>query len=154
MAYGRAMVLRAATGVALLVIVLAGCSNTTAGSPVAEPFAVPVITTTATPSASAPVPASTTPKSPHFLVINLTGNGTLSTLTYVVAGKSTTETGVAVPWRKSLELPAGMGKQEWSLHGELGHGSVQSEVTLDGQVVTQGSISGGGEFDLSGSVDN
>jgi hypothetical protein len=147
------MVLRVATGAALLVTVLVGCSNATAGNPVAAPGA-PAGSSTTTTTTSAPAPASTTPKSPHFLVINLTGNGTLSTLTYVVAGKSTTESGVAVPWRKSLELPAGMGEQQWSLHGELGHGSVQSEVTLDGQVVTQGSISGGGEFDLSGSVDN
>jgi hypothetical protein len=146
------MVLRVATGATLLVTILAGCSTATAGNPVAAPGSPPAATTTTT--ASVPVPASTTPKSPHFLVINLTGSGTLSTLTYVVAGKSTTETGVAVPWRKSLELPSGMGQQEWSLHGELARGSVQSEVTLDGQVITQGSISGGGEFNLSGSVGN
>jgi len=77
---------------------------------------------------------------PALLVINLTGNGTLSTLTYIVAGKSTTETGVAVPWRKSLELPAGAGTQEWSLHGELGTAAC-SPSHVGRQVVTQGSIS-------------
>ena len=157
--------------VPVLAALAAGC-GTTAGTarPVPDatvqpPTSLPV---TSAPAASArPTPSSPTVRSSpaagsspatglpavaHTLVFDITGNGGLSSITYVVGDRSTTERSVHAPWRQTIGLPATPDGYRWDLRIEQASGSITVTVTMDGQVQGQGSGAGGGTLDLGGST--
>lgn len=78
---------------------------------------------------------------PHTLVFDVTGSGTLSSVTYAVNGKKTTEQSVGLPWRKTIHLPAKDGGHTWSLETR---GSSDDVVSVDGHVVSEGACQGDG----------
>jgi hypothetical protein len=90
---------------------------------------------------------------PHTLVFNITGRGELSSLTYVINGKETTERSVGLPWRKAIHLPAKDGRDTWRLKTQQSTGSSQVEVYVDDRPVSNGYCEGGGcNSEASGSV--
>ena len=93
---------------------------------------------------------------PHTLVFDISGHGQLSSISYVINGKQTTETSITVPWQKTVKLPAKDGGHTWHLKTQQGQGSgeFQVVVSVDGKTVTNGSCAGTGgcSTDDSGSV--
>ncbi len=127
--------------------------TTTAARTTPPPTTTPAPTTPPRTTTAAPTHTSAPPPKPqHTLEFDLTGDGVLTTMTYVVNGQSTTLHSVHMPWQKSFPLTRPSGQNTWSLHTEQASGSVFSKVLVDGQVVTQGSGVGPGSGDLSGSV--
>jgi hypothetical protein len=93
------------------------------------------------------------PPRPHTLMFDITGDGELSSLTYVVNGKSTTERSPTLPWRKTIRLPAKEGKDTWQLKTRQGSGSSEVTVYVDGRSVVGGGCAGDGcSSDNSGSI--
>jgi hypothetical protein len=66
----------------------------------------------------------------------VTGTAVL-TLTFTLDGKASDETGVKLPWRKSVEVPYGTGRHEWSLVMHNTGGSFSATGTVDGKLLTQ-----------------
>lgn len=90
---------------------------------------------------------------PHTLVFEVTGDGELSSVTYVVNGKETTERAVTLPWRKSIHLPARAGRDTWRLRTRQSSGSSQVVVRVDGRPIVGGACAGDGcDSEQSGSI--
>lgn len=90
---------------------------------------------------------------PHKLDFEITGSGQLSTLTYVVNGKATTETSVRLPWRKTIQLPAKEGTDTWQLKARQDDGLSQVVVSVDDRPISNGACQGGGcSSNHSGSI--
>lgn len=104
-------------------------------------------------------PAGTPAPKPHIVVYRVTGHGTASSIVYLSDGKSAKVrmTGVRLPWTRTLSLPGGAGKRAVSLvvdFTEIGGVTHDDSITVDGDILTQGSISGTGtgHSDLSGDI--
>ncbi|WP_407562929.1 serine/threonine-protein kinase [Streptomyces sp. 184] len=93
------------------------------------------------PPAKKPAPAP--PPEPVTVEIALTGDGPVEELTYAVNRKPETVKDVALPWRKSVDVPRENGSAAWSI--DLSHyGEVTYEVHVDGRrVMSQRSPSPG-----------
>jgi hypothetical protein len=86
----------------------------------------------------------------HTLALEITGNGVIGSLTYIVNGARTTERSVHAPWRRSFPIAAGA---SWELDLHQESGSLTDTAYVDGGVVTTGSSEGdSGESKLSGSI--
>jgi hypothetical protein len=102
--------------------------------------------------------APTVSKSPsdvpaHTLVLDLTGQGTIRSVTYVVNGDSKTENSVRPPWRKSIALPSRNGIDSWSLDLLGESGSLRATAYVDGTAVSIASSEGSnGENHLEGTI--
>jgi hypothetical protein len=83
---------------------------------------------------------------PHTLVFEITGHGELSSLSYVIDGKETTERSITVPWQKTIKLPAKDGGHTWRLKTQQGEGpgEIQVVVSVDGKALTRGACAGDG----------
>jgi hypothetical protein len=83
---------------------------------------------------------------PHTLVFDISGSGQLSTVSYVIDGKETTERSITVPWKKTIKLPPKDGGHTWRLKTQQGEGSgeFQVVVSVDGTTVTNGACAGDG----------
>jgi len=115
---------------ALLVAgLLAAC-----GTPSPPPASTPGETTVTTSSSPAP--------KHHVLELDVTGTATLSSLVFTLDGKVSEEKDVKPPWRKTVEVPYGTGKHEWSLVMQHSGGAMAATATVDGQLVTQTAGSG------------
>lgn len=72
------------------------------------------------------------PLEPVAVEFVLTGDGPVQEMTYSVNRKPVTLTEVALPWRKTVEVPRENGSAAWSL--ELSHfGEVTYEIHVDGR---------------------
>jgi hypothetical protein len=111
------------------------------------------------PRHAAPTGASATPSArPHVVVYRITGRGTATSVSYVsdAAGHRTTEHGVRLPWTRTVTVPAGGGDHPVGLavdFAEVGGATHDDSVTVDGTLVSHGTVSGTGadQSDLSGS---
>ncbi|GAA4509375.1 hypothetical protein GCM10023191_070510 [Actinoallomurus oryzae] len=81
---------------------------------------------------------------PHTLVFDVTGQGTLSSLTYTIDGRATGRKSVGLPWHQTFRLPARKGGHKWDLTAKLDSGSVYVEVYLDGARMSSGGCAGDG----------
>jgi hypothetical protein len=134
---------------ALLVAALAGCGGTAA--PSAEPSPAP--------SASAPVAPSPSPsvalREPHNLVLTATGTAAVTSVTYELDGRKSTQRSVSLPWRKVVEVPADGKRHKWSLTMKHRSGRVELVAIFDGTVTGQasGRVRGGtGTASVGGSL--
>ncbi|WP_285487235.1 hypothetical protein [Amycolatopsis taiwanensis] len=87
---------------------------------------------------------------PHRLVFDVSGTATVHTLTYVIDGKSTDEHEITLPWQMTFTFPYGTGRHEWRLVLTNSDGTVNATATVDGQLMTNSSGSGGGTLNLDG----
>lgn len=107
--------------------------------------------TTATPTLTQPAatqPAVQQPAAPAKIVVvyEVTGAGKAQSITYVTDGMTSTqqEQNVALPWTKTIELPAGKALQMVSLFAQAGEGTpeISAKITADGKLVKDGKSSG------------
>jgi hypothetical protein len=89
---------------------------------------------------------------PHQLVIEVSGAATIDTLTYTIDQNKTDEHAVGLPWGKTFEFPYGTGRHTWDLELSYPDGTVNATATMDGQLVTNSSGSGGGTVHLDGDL--
>lgn len=122
-----------------LVVLLAACGTTSGPAP------------SSTPSSPAATAASPDPgPAPHQLVLDVSGTATVDDLSYTIDGKSTDEHEVTLPWEKTFTFPDGTGRHEWHLTLVNSGGTANATATVDGQLVTTSSGTGGGTQNLDG----
>lgn len=98
-------------------------------------------TGTATGAGGAPAAtATTTPATPSAkplsLVFEVTGTGTLTTISYGVNGKVTrTKKAQRLPWRRTVDVPGDSGSVGWEIRLTLGSGKAHCRVSLDGRTL-------------------
>ncbi|MGH3490683.1 MAG: protein kinase domain-containing protein [Actinopolymorphaceae bacterium] len=144
--------------VAVVVVVTAaavGIGSLLSGDPEREP--TDSLGSTSEPSAPRPTPKSPSPTAsptpsntptpsatptPRVLEFRFTGSGTLTNLTYIVNGRSTTVKNVKLPWRRSLDLPQAPERFEWQLAYEVS-GTMEYRVLQDGKPAGSGWSTGG-----------
>ena len=131
--------------VALALGALAGCGSTGTHSDALPPAPHP--STRHTPAGQA---------AGHTVVYRITGRGTASSIVYLSDGASAkvTERNVRLPWSRTLTL-SGRGERAASLvvtFAELGGATHDDSITVDGDVLTHGTVAGTGaaHSDLSG----
>ncbi|MBB4679905.1 hypothetical protein [Crossiella cryophila] len=84
------------------------------------------------------VPTSASPVAkPHVLELEVTGSAVIATLTFTLDGQVSEEQQVKLPWRKTVEVPAGGGKHEWQLSLRHSGGTMAATGTVNGKLVTQ-----------------
>lgn len=99
---------------------------------------------TPSPTASA-VSASAVPspaERSRVLEIYLTGDVTLTSLTYTINGKSTTLKNVDLPWRTAIDIPAAPGSTTWRVKYRHKRGDVAYRVVVDRIMTGQGGAGG------------
>ncbi|URN08770.1 serine/threonine protein kinase [Actinomadura madurae] len=89
--------------------------------------------TAPSPTAQAAAPATPSPPAERTRVLEfyLTGDVTLTSLTYTINGKSTTLKDVELPWRTAVDIPAAPGSAEWSIKYRHPRGEVGYRVVVD-----------------------
>jgi hypothetical protein len=97
-------------------------------------------------------PPSASTEDTHTLKFQITGSGSIASMTYTVSGKTGTGADLSPPWSRTFELPAHQGTQSWDLDLKGVSGSADVVVTLDDSVFSRSSVSGG-ECHTSGSVE-
>ncbi|MET0424819.1 MAG: hypothetical protein ABW046_13135, partial [Actinoplanes sp.] len=119
-------------------VLLAGCAGDVAAPQEAPPS--PVVVATSSPSPSPTV----TLREPHSLVLNATGTAAVTSVTYELDGRKTTDKSVSLPWRKVVEVPADGKRHVWSLSLKHRSGKVELVAIFDGTVTgqTRGEIRG------------
>ncbi|GAB3406309.1 serine/threonine-protein kinase [Flindersiella endophytica] len=116
----------------------------------------PAHTSSPTPTPT-PTPTATPTPTPETrsLEFYLTGDTTLTTLTYTVNGKTETLRNVKLPWRKTVQVPALPQKSTWRTVYHFPPGDVRLRVLVDGFESTsagEGSTREPGSGDHSGTV--
>jgi hypothetical protein len=134
---------------AALVLLGTACAGTSDEPTAADPPGVAA----PSPSASA-APSTPAARQPHILVVSATGTARVTSLTYVLDGKSTKVSAVKLPWRISIDVPSDGVRHAWSVTLAHGKGNVEVRAIFDGKVVgtTRGSTSGTGTASTGGSV--
>ncbi|HWD05226.1 MAG TPA: hypothetical protein VG674_22540 [Amycolatopsis sp.] len=97
----------AAPVAATLLATLSACGSSPAPTPApssAPPAPKPVATSTSVPD-----------REPHTLVLNATGEGKLTQITYTLDGKTQQTGAVTLPWRQSLTVAADGKPHQWTL---------------------------------------
>ncbi|MFJ5608319.1 serine/threonine-protein kinase [Streptomyces sp. NPDC093221] len=90
----------------------------------------------ATPTATAAPTAPTPSAKPVSLVFEVTGTGTLTTVSYAVNGKVTrSRKPQKLPWRRTVEVPGVAGSVGWEIRLTLGSGTAHCRILLDGSAV-------------------
>ncbi|MET1076049.1 MAG: MmpS family transport accessory protein [Umezawaea sp.] len=110
--------------------------------------AAPAPTTSASTEAArpgletAPSAPAVPPPAVHIVVYEVTGTGT-GNVTFGTDGAGGTEvvTGVVLPWSTTVELPVEVAQQGVSVVVEGGASEIGARITVDGQVVREGSSS-------------
>lgn len=74
----------------------------------------------------------------HTLRFHVTGPASISALSYAVDGRTHTPASVTLPWTQTAELPARPSAHTWSFDLTLDSGSIALTISLDGQVVADG----------------
>ncbi|MFC0533692.1 hypothetical protein [Phytohabitans kaempferiae] len=138
---------------AAVVLLAAGCGGDADEPPAAAP-ATSGAAPAASPSPSLPAASTPAARRPHILVFTVTGTAPVTSLTYVLDGKSTKVGAVKLPWRLPVDVPADGLTHEWSLTVDHGKGSVEALAIFNGAVTarTQGQTSGTGTASTGGSV--
>jgi len=142
-------IVRLVPAAAALVLLGTACAGTSDEPTTADPPSV------ASPSPSASVaPSTPAARQPHILVVSATGTARVTSLTYVLDGKSTKVSAVKLPWRISIDVPSDGVRHAWSVTLAHGKGNVEVRAIFDGKVVgtTRGSTSGTGTASTGGSV--
>ena len=88
----------------------------------------------------------------HVLVLKVTGDATVQTLTYELDGRKKTETDVKLPWQTSQDIPPDGIEHTYSIKTKTTTGSLDIVATVDGSVWQSTSGSGGGDNSLEGSL--
>ncbi|MEO3823324.1 serine/threonine-protein kinase [Actinomadura sp. B10D3] len=101
------------------------------GSGGAEAGGTPSTTTPSTTTQAAPATPSSPAERTRVLEFYLTGDVTLTSLTYTVNGKSTTLKNVELPWRTAVDIPAAPGSAKWSIRYRHRPGDVGYRVVVD-----------------------
>jgi hypothetical protein len=124
---------------ALLVASLAGCGENPPSPPPSPAESAPAQPATVAPSSAVPL------REPHSLVYSATGTAAVTSVTYELDGRKTTERSVSLPWRKVVEVPADGKRHTWSLVIKHRSGRVELVALFDGSVAgqTKGQVSGG-----------
>jgi protein kinase-like protein len=128
---------------------LAGGATLLAGGAVAAWWAGdgPVAGTARPDAAAGPVPTTTAPvppideRSTTVLEFVVTGQTTVYSLTTTVDGQAETVTNVALPWRRTVDIPGYPQQSAWRIDYHHSAGSFHWQVLLSGFVLE----SGGGE---------
>jgi serine/threonine protein kinase len=118
-------------------------TDSLASTPVSP--STPKATPTPTPTESSTPSSSPTPSptpTPRILEFRFTGSGTLTNLTYIVNGRSTTVKNVELPWRRSIDLPQAPERFDWQLAYDV-NGNMEYRVLQDGKAAGSGWSSGG-----------
>lgn len=124
----------AAAGLSVGGLVWAGvASQPPAPSPSPRP------TATAVPS---PSPTASPTTRTRVLEIYLTGNVTLTSLTYTINGKTTTLSNVKLPWRTAVDIPDYPPATSWQLSYRHKEGEVTDRVFVDRISIGQSGSSG------------
>ncbi|WP_157995987.1 serine/threonine-protein kinase [Thermomonospora amylolytica] len=86
-----------------------------------------------------PSPTATATRAPaRTLEFLLTGDVTLTSLTYTVNGRTTTLRNVRLPWRRSFAIPALPQRTTWRIEYRFPPGTVRRTVSVDGFRVQSG----------------
>lgn len=72
----------------------------------------------------------------HLLELEVTGTATLS-LTFTLDGKAEEENPVTLPWRKTVAVPYGTGRHEFTLAMRHSGGTLAATATVDGKLLTR-----------------
>ncbi|WP_207945175.1 serine/threonine-protein kinase [Actinomadura rubrisoli] len=92
----------------------------------------------AAPLAPSRAPAGTPTATRGEIRFSLKGNGTLTSLTYMVDAKSTRLENVRLPWRKAVPRPVWPPRISYELAYSAPSGDVSYTIEVDGRTVTQG----------------
>jgi hypothetical protein len=91
-------------------------------------------------------PASSAPSAPakRVVVFEVTGTGTAFNITATVGASVQTESGVPLPWTRTVEVPAGPAAESVMLVVVAGPdgAEVHGKCTIDGTTVREGKASG------------
>lgn len=107
------------------------------------------------PPSPAPTPTPTPTPETRSLEFYITGDTTLTSLTYTVNGKAATLRNVKLPWRKTFEVPALPQQTTWRTVYHFQPGEVRLRVLVDGFESTsagEGSTKDSSSGDHSGTV--
>lgn len=91
----------------------------------------------------------------HVVVYRVDGVGTASSVTYTTDGMTTTnqESAVALPWEKTITLPAGEALQMVSIVAQGdGSGKIDVTVTVDGKLFKEAHADGYGVAMANGNI--
>ncbi|OZM74720.1 hypothetical protein CFN78_00280 [Amycolatopsis antarctica] len=112
-------------------------------------------TTTPPPAEAAPAASSAPAQQEHRLEVEVTGTATLTSLAFTLDAEVSEETAVTLPWRKSVVVPYGAGRHEWTLTLQHTGGDMAATATVNGKLVTRtgggGSAGSNNTAKLSGS---
>ena len=134
-----------AIGCVFLLAALAGCAQKPGAGPKTDISAPP-----STPAGSAPAVPD---RQPHTLVLEATGGGNVTGITYTLDGKEVQRGAVTLPWRESITIPADGQPHSYGLVVEFrGGGKVDLIAIFNGQVVARGASVGTGNAQGSASV--
>ncbi|QRP49821.1 hypothetical protein [Amycolatopsis sp. FDAARGOS 1241] len=97
---------------AALLAALTACGGAPDPAPVPASSPAPASAVSAT---SAPASPSVPDREPHTLVLNATGEGKLTQITYTLDGKTQQRGVVTLPWRQSLTVAADGKPHQWTL---------------------------------------
>lgn len=129
-------------GTALGVLLLAGCGGgVLPGSPSPTAVATTAKTTTAPSTLSAPQT-----RQPHIMEFTATGSAKISSISYVIDGRTTTVPPTALPWHQTVNIPADGANHNYEVDVNYGYGDIDILAIVDGQTQdsSTGSTSGSG----------
>ncbi|MEU8802924.1 serine/threonine-protein kinase [Spirillospora sp. NPDC048819] len=105
-------------------------------------------TASAAPATPSPSPTSTATRAE--ITFSIEGGGRISSLTYMVNGKSTTLKKVRLPWRKTVAMPEWPPRISWKLTYRAPAGGASHTVAVDGNVIIAGRGSEGSDMAAEG----
>ncbi|MGP4028739.1 serine/threonine-protein kinase [Actinomadura sp. 3N407] len=144
----RGLVLGAAGAAVLLAGVVLPVAGWYAFRGEAGASADPTPTASAAPASPSPSPTSTATRAE--ITFSVEGDGRISSLTYMVNGKSTTLKKVRLPWRKTVPMPEWPPRISWKLTYRAPAGGAAHTVAVDGNVIIAGRGSEGSDMAAEG----